>query len=889
MALVDALLEGTPDSDRPFLLDGQAIVLVDYLRIRPERSAALAEQLQCGAVEAGPWFVLADNLIPSGEAILRNLEAGARTLARLGAHPPAVAYCPDSFGHPAAMPMIAAQYGFPVAIVWRGLGGTGHPPVDTLRWVAPDGSDVLVHHLPPGGYEFGSALPIDVATARERWGRVFDTLGRRNRTGVVLLPSGADHHARQPSLNVALERALPILDALGGSVTLTRTSLTQAAVAIARGAEDASARGIALPVIVGELRDSCGYTWALQGTFATRAHQKRANARLERALTYDVEPWIALAFLHAGASARAVSADGRITLAQLPALLANAWETLLRTHPHDTLCGCSGDEVAQAMTSRQASVRTQIAGLRRAALETVLRHDTVEARGRAPIAAACVIVRNRAARTRGGIAEIVLCETIGDVPVGPGSASAPPVMSPEETFSPSLGGLVVQLGRARLRHDRRESPQHYPDDDIVREVRAVAWIPPVPACGLRIFTGDASPVQPPAPVRSTSVPGGFELHNGKLTLRVDAEGVSVVMDNRVLRDVLRLTTVRDAGDSYTASLRGETSALRMVRVRNGVRGPLRCSVVVDWEYRDARRPDERSDVAQHESLSVARHRPGRVRVRTTLILDAEASHLRCDVRIRNRMRDHRLQLVWNTDVAPDAMAWADAAFGPVERKRIVASADAVETPPATMPLHRWVASADRARSATLFADGLAEAEVHGGHLAVTLLRAIGELSRADLPERPGHAGWPLPIPAAQSQGVFHARVGLLLHGPWSDETIARIEESADTLLLPLVGETWRDLDRLPASIPGPELSGEGLRASAITLSRDARALIVRAVNVTDSTRAGAWRMPHAGPWRATPVRFDETPLGPPVRTAARIPFTLGVRGVTTIRIEPADD
>lgn len=151
VALLDAVLE-REHAGESFLLDGQAISLLDYLAVRPEREAELRVRLQSGALEAGPWFVLADNLIPSGEAILRNLEAGHRVLRRFGAVPPPVAYCPDSFGHPAAMPTVAAGYGFPMAIVWRGAGGAFHPTSDAFLWQAADGSAVVAYHLAPHGY-----------------------------------------------------------------------------------------------------------------------------------------------------------------------------------------------------------------------------------------------------------------------------------------------------------------------------------------------------------------------------------------------------------------------------------------------------------------------------------------------------------------------------------------------------------------------------------------------------------------------------------------------------------------------------------------------------------------------------------------------------------------
>ena len=122
VSLVDELLDDPPPQGTSFLLDGQAIVLGDYLEIRPERQAELSALLRAGRLEAGPWYVLADELIPSGEALVRNLLTGRRVLRRLGAEPPPVIYSPDAFGHAAALPLLARGFGCDLAIVWREIG-----------------------------------------------------------------------------------------------------------------------------------------------------------------------------------------------------------------------------------------------------------------------------------------------------------------------------------------------------------------------------------------------------------------------------------------------------------------------------------------------------------------------------------------------------------------------------------------------------------------------------------------------------------------------------------------------------------------------------------------------------------------------------------------------
>ena len=174
------------------------------MEVRPERAAELSVALRDGRLEAGPWFVLPDELIPSGEALVRNLLAGKATLRASRAQPPPVLYCPDSFGHPAALPAIAAGFGFHSIIAWRGYGSRRFPAGDATHWRAPDGNEALLFHLPPDGYEFGSHLPTSDSDAQRRWAEMRRVLEARSAFGVWLVPNGADHHAPQQTARPSL-------------------------------------------------------------------------------------------------------------------------------------------------------------------------------------------------------------------------------------------------------------------------------------------------------------------------------------------------------------------------------------------------------------------------------------------------------------------------------------------------------------------------------------------------------------------------------------------------------------------------------------------------------------------------------------------------------------
>ncbi|AMW05148.1 hypothetical protein GEMMAAP_10610 [Gemmatimonas phototrophica] len=866
VALVDAVLDAPSG---PFLLDGQAITLCDYLTVRPNREPEIRTALGEGTLEAGPWYVLADNLIPSGEAIVRNLEAGARVLRRLGATSPAVAYCPDSFGHPAAMPTIAAGFGFPVAIVWRGMGGAAHPHSGAFLWEARDGSTVLAHHLPPDGYEFGSALPTDPEAATDRWARLRPNLTSPLGLPIALLLNGADHHARQASLPQALTA---LQRAAAGYATIQPSTLVSWRDAFVAAAASGS---VSVPRVAGELRDSYGYTWTLSGTLATRAHQKRRNALLERGLLRDVEPWMALARLHGPRTASSADPGARLTMVQLPALLHRTWEDLLATHPHDTLCGCSIDAVARHMDSQQELVAEQGKGLREAALQEVVGYDAVSARSETRFDWRRLLLRNRAPRPRGGVAVVRLLETLGDVPVGPGSGAFPMPVGGSATLE--TGAVQSQAIHSKDGFVRRESPQHYPDNDLVRVHTTLLWVPDVPAMGVQAWSNAdwAQTSAPPTAVAVHRESTGIRVTNGRLSLSLSQQHtspqLSLQVDDRVLHQLLSLHVQHDEGDSYTPSLRGPVETLRCTRARVVIDGPLRATIRLWWRTAS----DTRRAAAD-----------GRIDAVTDVCIDAMSPVVVCHVRGRSWRTNHRLQLVWHTDVQHGAV-WADAAFGPVQRRAIVAPANATETVPTTMPMHRWAMQVNPMFGATMVADGLAEAEAQDHQLALTLVRGIGELSKATLPERPGHAGWPSPVPDAQCVGHFQARSALYLHGPLSDDTLSRVRDVCDDVLLPLVGESWRDAERA-GSWSGPEVLGEAYELSACTISsQDPQAIIIRVVNLTARSAWGTVRLPHDGPWEVTRCRLDETPLDAAHQCTGAYTFEGRPGEVLTLRVRPA--
>lgn len=319
-----------------FTLDGQAIVLEDYRDVRPENEGRLRALLAAGRLEVGPSYVLPDELLVGGESLVRNLLIGRAVCERFGVAPTPVGYLPDSFGHPLQMPQILAGFGIESMIFSRGLGDQLDEVGVVFRWRAPDGSEVLaLQQLADYG---NFAAVADAGDGAARVGAIVERFGAAlERAGVetVLLCNGSDHLPVQPELPRLCAELEPRLPA-------TRFE-------IGRYADYVGAlQGLAVPSLTGELLGSRVQN-VLRGVNSARLYIKQAAERAERRLL-EVETLAALRSLRDGGPF--ATADFEL-----------AWRELLRCEPHDSICGCSCDEVHRDMLVRYASLERTLAEL----------------------------------------------------------------------------------------------------------------------------------------------------------------------------------------------------------------------------------------------------------------------------------------------------------------------------------------------------------------------------------------------------------------------------------------------------------------------------------------------------------------------------------------------
>ncbi len=124
-----------------FMLDGQTIVLDDYLEVQSEQEAHLKQYTRTGRISVGPWYVQPDEFLVSGESLIRNLQMGMQRAAEFG-EPMRIGYVPDCFGHIAQLPQILQGFGIDNAVFGAALAPRrrrvnfcGPPPTERVCWL----------------------------------------------------------------------------------------------------------------------------------------------------------------------------------------------------------------------------------------------------------------------------------------------------------------------------------------------------------------------------------------------------------------------------------------------------------------------------------------------------------------------------------------------------------------------------------------------------------------------------------------------------------------------------------------------------------------------------------------------------------------------------------
>lgn len=800
------LLEENPEF-KSFMIDGQASILEDYLEAKPEDEQRIRRLVSSGRLKTGPWFTQPDEALVSPEALVRNLLIGFRLSLSFGGLMKA-GYLPDTFCHVPQIPQILRGFGIDSFIFTRGMGDEGEKLKTEFLYRGPDGSEVIAIHLLTGycnanmlgvsrpwdAYYWRSPLgwgticqkiyeeepEPDLDAARRRVVSVVNRLKPLSVSGSILLMNGCDHMPPQSSIT----RIIGFLNEVEKDIVAEHSD-------IENYLDDVRRHLPSLQVFEGELRGARFFP-TLAGVYSTRIYLKQLNFKAQAELEQYAEPLSVFAKILTGAA----YPDG---------LLNRLWKSLLLNHAHDSIYGSGVDHVHDENEARFVSV---IQGASSLALQAASKMARLVSRPRVD-----------------SLAEIVVFNTLNWPRSEPVSVVVP--LPPDK--------YAVHDGDHEVPTYVSQPPQDASSWGDACTVEFTASLPPL---GYRVY----SLIKGEPPACEELETGDFYVENSLIRVEADPEkgGVLRIVEKdtgRVLEGINFFVDEGDAGDEYNFSPPVEHNPVfssletqAQVETRNlGTRALMRISLnmLIPARLEGQRRSVEKVEIPVSTEVSIM---PGLRRIDFKTEVD-------------NRAMDHRLRVAFQTDIAAEK-SYADYHYQVIERPVEPASSGEnwVENPPTTHPQLQWVNVNDGLKGFTVANRGIPEYEVRksrgGAIVYLTLLRAVGWLSRSDLTTRRGPAGPGLPTPGAQCLRRMVFEYSVILHEDGWLGSKAYVQ-ARGFAYPPLSIPVLNPEGRMPRQLSLLKVEPEKLVVTAVKKWEDGDGLVIRFYNISGETLTGS--------------------------------------------------
>ena len=791
--LINILEKNKTFSD--FTLDGQTIVLEDYLEVHPERREILKKYITEGKIHVGPWYILPDEFLVSAESMVRNLLLGHKIASEFG-RVMKVGYIPDPFGHISQMPQILKGFGIDNIIFWRGIE-CNQTQGNEFIWQGPDGTELFAVHLPKAGYGNAVSLSEDLDQAYKLIKGAIDDLLSRETSKSLLLLNGSDHLHAQPHIpHLAKE-----LNKRFADIEIKQGNLKEY---IDYAKETAKPN---LNKVTGEFRSGKDAP-ILQSVYSSRMYIKQANERCENLLENWVEPTATLAWLL-----------GR----DYPEnLIWTSWRWLLKNHPHDSICGCSIDQVHKEMLTRfdwSGQIAQEVINKSLGYITEKIEIDYLN---------------------KDELALVVF----NPLPYPIDENVEARVKFPKEINLNRVKILTIegdeipyQLKGYGLDYKIIFSPFGNPQFPEVNYIDLSFTAKNIPACGYNTFVIKAINEVKIFKEYETDIRAGRDyIENKYYKISAETNGTLTIMDklnDKIFKNCNRFIDGGDAGDEYTYSppLNNKIIVSRLDHISIQDIGPAEATLNVSGKMilPVGLKPDRKSRADKKVECPVE----------SKIKLFSEVQRIEFKTTFDNQCHDHCLQVEFPTNIKTNYV-YAEGHFDVVKRSiKLPDSEGWVEKAYKTAHNSGFVDINNGKYGMAILNKGLPEYEIipDNNTVALTLLRSVGWLSRGDLEYRKENAGPSFPTPEAQCLGENIFYYALIPHqGNWDDACISQKTRQYKTKIL------TKQLKNQPGNLADKYsfigLEGEYLEISAIKKNEFEDKLVVRVYNPADRETTG---------------------------------------------------
>ena len=381
-ALIDAMEKD--EKFRYFHLDGQIVIIEDYLAVRPEMEEKVKKFIAEGRWEIGPFYILQDEYLINGESNVRNALYGMQVCEKYG-KPAMVGYFPDAFGNISQVPQLLRGFGMDNAFFGRGITLTAADNkifkmprnYSEIIWRGADGSEVVGVQFVQW-YSNCMELPSDGKALKEKLDNICGDLSDCAKTPYLLGFNGCDHQPPQANIGEVIATANEVCD-----FKVSHTTLEQYIAKVMPYKDD-------FYVYEGEIAGQNGNgLFTLINTASARTDIKVLSNRAEYTLQTVAEPLSVMAMLNG------LTYDSDI--------LNFAHKKLLKSFPHDSICSCSCDEVNDKVKLRLSEAYDTAA-----CLSEDIRKDLAALINTKKQDGACIVVFNTDVKNANGLVSVTM-------------------------------------------------------------------------------------------------------------------------------------------------------------------------------------------------------------------------------------------------------------------------------------------------------------------------------------------------------------------------------------------------------------------------------------------------------------------------------------------------
>lgn len=820
--LIDDVLElfETDPGFKSYFLDGQTIILDDYLEVRPEKEELLRKYIDNGQLKIGPFYILQDAYLTSSESNVRNMLVGHQETQKWGATTE-IGYYPDTFGNAGQTPQLMDQLGFDIAAFGRGVKPTGFANVSDeednfvssyseMNWEGIDGTEII-GLLFANWYCNGNEVPTDRVEAKEFWDKSLQDVENYASTNQLLMLNGCDHQPVQKDLAEAIRVAnelYPEYNFIHSNFTTYMRDM------IEELPEE-------LDTVSGELTSQETEGWyTLTNTASSRMYLKQENTKIAKMLENIAEPLASLAY--------------EVTGEYPHDILDYAWKVYMQNHPHDSICGCSVDEVHEEMMTRYQKAENVAQYVIDESLESIT--SNIDTETNAPENGHPFVVFNTAGIEKTSAVNVTIeMDHIYFQELFPTKAYNKLKAEELSNFK-----VVDGAGKEVLSEITIEEPAfnyELPKDTfrqpyMAQNINVGLYVENMPAFSWETFylvpTTEAA--------EEVAVSEELSLENDFIKVDLKDNGTLQVTDkvhDKVYDDLLVYEDRGDIGNEYVYKQpNGEEPILSIDRLKDA-------KVVIDNDFQKTLEltheievpvsADEQLDLEQRTVVEFRNRTAQRVSetkplaITTIVTLEKEAKHVSFQTKLKNEMKDHRLRVLFPTALSSD-IHYADSIYETVERPNEVS--DVWTNPENAQRTHRFIQVSDEKNGMLLEPEGLNEYEVLMDEeeltIALTLFRSIGEM---------GDWGY-FPTPGAQCfEREFEFVYYLSFHG---EDDMEEARKQSIHRQIPLsVQQVDKHEGTLDAKGQYLNVEGETIAVTALKRQRGTDDLITRFYNFSD--------------------------------------------------------